>query len=61
MKETYSRTKSVWQRIDETERKAVMDYGEKYKAFLDTAKQKDWQPKKSSVRQKQKASNLSMI
>ena len=36
MKETYSRTKSVWQRMDETERKAVMDYGEKYKAFLDT-------------------------
>ena len=38
MKETYSRTKSVWQRMDETERKAVMDYGEKYKAFLDTAR-----------------------
>lgn len=38
MKETYSRTKSVCQRMDETERKAVMDYGEKYKAFLDTAR-----------------------
>ena len=38
MKESYSRTKSVWQRMDETERKAVMDYGEKYKAFLDTAR-----------------------
>ena len=38
MKETYSRTKSVWQRMNQKERKAVMDYGEKYKAFLDTAR-----------------------
>ena len=29
MKETYSRTKSVWQRMDADERQAVMDYGEK--------------------------------
>ena len=36
MKETYSRTKSVWQRMNKKEREAVMDYGEKYKAFLDT-------------------------
>ena len=38
MKEPYSRTKSVWQRMNQTERKAVMAYGEKYKAFLDTAR-----------------------
>lgn len=38
MKETYSRTKSVWQRMNEEERKAVMDYGERYKEFLDTAR-----------------------
>ena len=38
MKETYSRTKSVWQRMDADERQAVMDYGEKYKAFLDVAR-----------------------
>ncbi len=38
MKETYSRTKSVWQRMDADERQAVMDYGEKYKAFLDAAR-----------------------
>ena len=38
MKETYSRTKSVWQRMDVDERQAVMDYGEKYKAFLDVAR-----------------------
>ena len=38
MKETYSRTKSVWQRMNKKEREAVMDYGEKYKAFLDTAR-----------------------
>lgn len=38
MKETYSRTKSVWQRMNQEERQAVMDYGEKYKAFLDTAR-----------------------
>lgn len=38
MKETYSRTKSVWQRMNKKERKAAMDYGEKYKAFLDTAR-----------------------
>ena len=40
---------------------SVMDYGEKYKASLIQPEQKDWQPKKSSVRQKQKALNLSMI
>lgn len=38
MKETYSRTKSVWQRMNEEEHKAVMDYGERYKEFLDTAR-----------------------
>lgn len=38
MKETYSRTKTAWQRMDADERQAVMDYGEKYKAFLDTAR-----------------------
>lgn len=38
MKETYSRTKSVWQRMNEEERKAVMDYGERYKEFLDMAR-----------------------
>lgn len=38
MKETYSRTKSVWQRMNEEERQAVMDYGERYKEFLDTAR-----------------------
>lgn len=38
MKETYGRTKSVWQRMNEEERKAVMDYGERYKEFLDTAR-----------------------
>ena len=36
MKETYSRSKSVWQRMNARERKAAMAYGEKYKAFLDT-------------------------
>ena len=38
MKETYSRSKSVWQRMNARERKAAMAYGEKYKAFLDTAR-----------------------
>lgn len=38
MKEPYSRTSSVWQRMDAEERKAVMAYGETYKAFLDTAR-----------------------
>ena len=38
MKEPYSRTKPVWQRMNQTERKAVMAYGEKYKTFLDTAR-----------------------
>ncbi|MDU7216516.1 MAG: aminopeptidase, partial [Dialister sp.] len=38
MKETYSRTKSVWQRMNEKERKAAMAYGERYKKFLDTAR-----------------------
>lgn len=38
MKETYSRTKSVWQRMNEEERKAVMEYGERYKEFLDIAR-----------------------
>ena len=38
MKETYSRTKSVWQRMNDAERKEVMVYGERYKAFLDTAR-----------------------
>lgn len=38
MKETYSRTKSVWQRMNKTEQKAVMTYGEAYKNFLDVAR-----------------------
>ncbi len=38
MKETYSRTKSAWQRMTKKERKATMTYGEEYKAFLDTAR-----------------------
>jgi aspartyl aminopeptidase len=38
MRETYSRTASVWQRMTPRERRAVMNYGEKYKAFLDTAR-----------------------
>lgn len=38
MKTTYSRTESVWQRMNETERKAVMDFGETYKHFLDIAR-----------------------
>ncbi|MDY6083698.1 MAG: aminopeptidase [Dialister sp.] len=38
MKKTYSRTESVWQRMNKTERKAVMAFGERYKAFLDTAR-----------------------
>ena len=29
MKETYSRSKSVWQRMNARERKAAMAYGEK--------------------------------
>ena len=36
--ETYSRKKTVWQRLGAEERKAVMDYCEGYKAFLDTAR-----------------------
>lgn len=36
--ETYSRTKSVWQRLDAEERAQVMAYCEGYKAFLDTAR-----------------------
>lgn len=36
--ETYSRTKSVWQRLSAEERKAAVDYCEGYKAFLDTAR-----------------------
>ena len=36
--ETYSRTKTVWQRLGTEERKAVMDYCEGYKAFLDKAR-----------------------
>jgi len=38
MKETYSRTKSVWQRMNAGERRAVVAYGERYKDFLDTAR-----------------------
>lgn len=38
MKETYSRTKPVWARMNEEERKATMEYGERYKKFLDTAR-----------------------
>lgn len=38
MKVTYSRTESAWQRMDAQEREAVMNYGEGYKAFLDTAR-----------------------
>jgi aspartyl aminopeptidase len=38
MREPYSRKESVWARMDQTERDAVMAYGEKYKAFLDTAR-----------------------
>ena len=38
MKETYSRTKTVWQRMNEEERKATMEYGEDYKEFLDIAR-----------------------
>lgn len=38
MKTTYSRTESVWQRMNNSEKKAVMAYGEKYKAFLDKAR-----------------------
>ena len=36
--ETYSRKKTVWQRLGTEERKAVMDYCEGYKAFLDVAR-----------------------
>lgn len=36
--ETYSRTKSVWQRLGAEERAQVMAYCEGYKAFLDTAR-----------------------
>ena len=36
--ETYSRTKSVWQRLGEEERAQAMAYCEGYKAFLDTAR-----------------------
>ncbi|MCH3951525.1 MAG: aminopeptidase [Acidaminococcus sp.] len=38
MKEPYSRKESAWARMDQAERDAVMAYGEKYKAFLDTAR-----------------------
>ena len=38
MKKTYSRTKTVWQRMNEEERKATMAYGEDYKEFLDIAR-----------------------
>lgn len=38
MQQPYSRTESVWQRMDEAERAAVMAYGERYKAFLDAAR-----------------------
>ena len=38
MKETYSRTKTVWQRMNEEERKATMAYGEDYKEFFDIAR-----------------------
>lgn len=38
MKETYSRTKTVWQRMNEEERKSTMAYGEDYKEFLDIAR-----------------------
>lgn len=36
--ETYSRKKTVWQRLGAEERKAVTDYCEGYKAFLDVAR-----------------------
>ncbi len=36
--ETYSRTKSVWQRLSQEERAQVLSYCEGYKAFLDTAR-----------------------
>lgn len=36
--ETYSRKKTVWQRLGTEERKAVIDYCEGYKTFLDVAR-----------------------
>lgn len=38
MKETYSRKKTVWQRMNEKERQAAIDLCEKYKQFLDIAR-----------------------
>lgn len=38
MEETYSRKESAWARMDDKERIAVMEYGDRYKKFLDTAR-----------------------
>lgn len=38
MHEPYSRKAPAWARMDDTERKEVMAYGERYKAFLDRAR-----------------------
>ena len=36
--ESYSRTRSVWQRASAEERQQALDYCEGYKTFLDTAR-----------------------
>ena len=37
MKTTYSRTESVWQRMNNSEKKAVWPYAEKFKLFFEKA------------------------
>ena len=60
MKETYSRSKSVWQRMNARERKAAMAYGEKYKVFHGGFARKDWRQRKLSAVRKKRDLNLSI-
>lgn len=60
MKETYSRSKSVWQRMNARERKAAMAYGENTRRSLIRHAQKDWRQRKLSVVRKKRDLNLSI-
>ena len=44
MHEPYSRKAPAWARMDDTERKEVMAYGERYKAFLAQAEKAGFRP-----------------
>lgn len=60
MKETYSRSKSVWQRMNARERKAAMAYGENTRRSLIRHARKDWRQRKLSAVRKKRDLNLSI-